>query len=109
VRDAKTHWTSDIELFDSALEALVGTLRVFRPHVAAPLTVAPPEIGAPELGIVQEAQAADPARPLSNSTKRHRAAVRLKEDLGQELVDRALRHANEEHPQGVQAPEEKKS
>jgi hypothetical protein len=42
------------------------------------------------LDIIREAQAADPARPLNKSTRRQRAMTRFKEDLGEELVDRAI-------------------
>jgi hypothetical protein len=95
VRNAKVHWTADVVLFDAALEAITGTLRVFRPHVliATGFATCPPELGTPALSIIREAQAADPARPLNRSTKRQRAMTRLKEDLGEELTERAVRFA----------------
>jgi hypothetical protein len=92
VRDAKTHWTADAELFDASLETIVRTLKGFRPHVltATDLGVGgAPILGTPALGIVREAQAVDPARPLTKSTKRQRALLRLKDDLGEELIARA--------------------
>jgi hypothetical protein len=92
VREAKMHWTADVEVFDAAMEAIIGTLRVFRPHMLGPASLATgsPDIGAPALGIVREAKAADPARPLNKSTTRQRAMTRFKEDLGEELADRAI-------------------
>ncbi len=95
VQNAKVHWTADVDLFDAALEAITGTLRVFRPHVfiATGLATRSPEVGTPALCIIREAQAADPARPLNRSTKRQRAMTRLKEDLGEELTERAVRFA----------------
>jgi hypothetical protein len=95
VQNAKVHWTADVDLFDAALEAITGTLRVFRPHVlvATGLATCPPEFGTPTLSIIREAQAADPTRPLNRSTKRQRAMTRLKEDLGEELTERAVRFA----------------
>jgi hypothetical protein len=91
VRDAKTHWTADAELFDASLETIVRTLKVFRPHVliATDLVTGAPTLGTPALGIVRDAQAVDPARPLTKSTKRQRALLRLKDDLGEELIARA--------------------
>jgi hypothetical protein len=96
VQNAKVHWTADVDLFDAALEAITGTLRVFRPHVltAVGLTTGSPIFGTPTVGIIREAQAADPARPLNKSTKRQRAMTRLKEDLGEELTERAVRFAD---------------
>src|ERR1700732_3324974 len=47
----------------------------------------------PTVGIIRETQAADPARPLNKSTKRQRAMTRLKEDLGEQLTERAVRFA----------------
>jgi hypothetical protein len=90
VRDAKVHWTANVEAFDAAMEAIIGTLKVFRPLAATSLSAGSPEIGAPALDIIREAQAADPARPLNKSTRRQRAMTRFKEDLGEELVDRAI-------------------
>lgn len=91
VRDAKTHWTADAELFDASLETIVRTLKGFRPHLLTPtdVVVGAPTLGTPAFGIVREARAVDPARPLNKSTKRHRALMRLKEDLGEELIARA--------------------
>jgi hypothetical protein len=95
VQNAKVHWTADVDLFDAALEAITGTLRVFRPHAltAVGITTGSPRLGTPTVGIIREAQAADPARPLNKSTKRQRAMTRLKEDLGEELTERAVRFA----------------
>jgi hypothetical protein len=95
VQNAEVHWTADVDLFDAALEAITGTLRVFRPHAFIPtsLTTGSPKLGTPSLVIIREAQAADPARPLNRSTKRQRAMTRLKEDLGEELTERAVRFA----------------
>ena len=111
IRGAEVHWTADVELFDTALEAIIGTLRVFSPHavVATSLSIGSPEIGAPTLGILREAQATDPARPLNKSTKRRRAMTRFKEDLGEELAARAINqiHKNEEQPQPRQKPRRK--
>jgi hypothetical protein len=62
----------------------------FRPHVltAKDLVVGSPEFGTPTLGqIVREIQTADPARPLGKVSKRERAILRLKNELG-DLVDR---------------------
>lgn len=93
VRDEKTHWTASAELFDASLQAIVQTLKGFRPHslTANNLEVGAPTFGATVLEIVREAQAVDPARPLNKSTKRQRALMRLKEELGEELVARAAR------------------
>jgi hypothetical protein len=63
---------------------------VFRPLVATSLSTGSPEIGAPALSTIREAQAADPARALNKSTRRQRAMTRFKEDLGEELVERAI-------------------
>src|SRR5207249_419908 len=38
VRDAKVHWTADVELFDAAMKAIIGTLRAFRPLSATNLS-----------------------------------------------------------------------
>ena len=111
VRSTDVHWTADVELFDTALEAIIGVLRVFRPHavVATSLATGSPEFGAPTLGILREAQAADPARPLNKSTRRQRAMTRFKEDLGEELAARAINqiHKNEEQPQARRKPRRK--
>lgn len=87
----KAHWTADVDLFDKALEVVSETLKIFRPHQLTPngLTVKPPQLGTRVLEIVQEIQAADPARPLKTRTKRRRAMLRLKDQLG-ELADRAI-------------------
>jgi hypothetical protein len=98
VRDTKVHWTADVEAFDAAMEAIIGTLRVFRPLVATSLSTDSPEIGAPALAILREAQAADPARPLNKSTRRQRAMMRFKEALGEELVGRAINQIPENQP-----------
>lgn len=107
-KDSKAHWTSNVETFDRALNAIVNALRFFRPHkkifrrhkkifrphkhhelVAADLVTVPPEISAPTLKVVREIQAADPVRPLDKMSKRQRAMLRLKDELG-DLVDRPL-------------------
>ena len=72
VRDTEVHWTANVEAFDAAMEAIIGTLRVFRPLVATSLSTGSPEIGVPVLAILREAQAADPTRPLNKSTRRQR-------------------------------------
>jgi hypothetical protein len=101
VRDAKVHWTADVGVFDVAIDAITGTLKLFRPQVAEGLSIGSPEIGVPALGIIREAQAANPAHPLNKSTKRHRAMTRFKEDLGEELADRAIGQIREnEEPAG---------
>jgi hypothetical protein len=78
------HWTADPVLFTQALDLMAKTLSVLQPRGIG----VTPEIGAPVLEMLQEAKAADPARPLNRSTRRHRAMVRLKDQLG-ELVARA--------------------
>jgi hypothetical protein len=90
LKDLKVHWTADVTAFDEALEAIARTLKGFRPHVltAKDLVVGSPEFGTPTLGqIVREIQTADPARPLGKISKRERAILRLKNELG-DLVDR---------------------
>jgi hypothetical protein len=88
-KNPKAHWTADVEAFDRALEAITGALVVFRPHelTATDLGTGSPEFGTPALEIVREIQAADPARPLDKISKRQRAMLRLKNELG-ELADR---------------------
>jgi hypothetical protein len=61
-----------------------------RPLQAEGFSVGSPEIGAPALKIVEEAQATELSRPLSKSSRRQRAMARFKEDLGQELTNRAI-------------------
>jgi hypothetical protein len=95
VRDAKMHWTADTRVFDAAIEAIAETLKLFRPVQAEGLSVGSPEIGAPALAIVKEAQATELSRPLSKSSRRQRAIARFKEDLGQELADRAIDRIHE--------------
>lgn len=90
MRDTKVHWTADAKVFDSAIEAIAGTLKLFRPLQAEGISVGSPEIDAPALKIVEEAQATELSRPLSKSSRRQRAMARFKEDLGQELTNRAL-------------------
>jgi hypothetical protein len=99
LKNPKVHWTADPDLFDQALEAITGTLKVFRPHqlTAVGLRVGSPQLGTPVLEIVREVQAADPARPLHKSTKRQRAMARLKDELG-ELTDRAASQLHEKSP-----------
>jgi hypothetical protein len=90
VRDTKMHWTTDVESFDAAINAIAETLKLFRPMQAEGISVCPPQIGAATLKIVKEAEATDLSRPLSKSSKRQRAMVRFKEDLGRELASRAI-------------------
>jgi hypothetical protein len=99
LKNTKVHWTADAELFDEALNAITGALKVFRPHqlIASDSVVGSPQLGAPVLGIIQEVQAADPARSLKKSTKRQRAMSRLKDQLG-ELADRATGQLSEKNP-----------
>ena len=91
---SKAHWTSNVEAFDRALDAIMGVLKAFRPHelAAKDLATGPAEIGAATLELTREIQAADPARPLNKMTKRQRQMLRLKDELG-ELVDRPGSHA----------------
>jgi hypothetical protein len=105
VRGAKVHWTADVKLFDAAMEAIIGTLWAFRPLIATNLSTASPKIGAPALGFIREAQAADPIYPLKG-TRRRRALARLREDLGEELANRAINqsHGNEERPHASPKP-----
>lgn len=90
LKGLKVHWTADVTAFDEALEAIARTLKGFRPHVLTEkdLVVGSPEFGTPTLGqIIREIQTADPARPLGKVSKRERAILRLKNELG-DLVDR---------------------
>ena len=95
MRDTKVHWTADAKVFDSAIEAIAGTLKLFRPLQAEGISVGSPEIDAPALKIVEEAQATELSRPLSKSSRRQRAMARFKEDLGQELTNRAIDRIHE--------------
>ena len=90
LQDTKVHWTADAMVFDSAIEAIAGTLKLFHPLQAEGFSVGSPEIGAAALKIVEEAQATELSRPLSKSSRRQRAMARFKEDLGQELAGRAI-------------------
>ena len=49
MRDTKVHWTADAKVFDSAIEAIAGTLKLFRPLHAEGISVGSPEIDAPAL------------------------------------------------------------
>jgi hypothetical protein len=92
---SKVHWTSNAEAFDRALTAIVDVVKAFRPH--EPKTaVMRLEAAAPTLKLVRQIQAADPARPLKKTSKRQRALVRLKHELG-DLVDRPCRAQNAKH------------
>ena len=95
LQDTKVHWTADAKVFDSAIEAIAGTLKLFRPLQAEGISVGSPEIDAPALKIVEEAQATELSRPLSKSSRRQRAMARFKEDLGQELTNRAIDRIHE--------------
>jgi hypothetical protein len=90
-KNSKVHWTSAVEGFDRALDAISKALKIFRPHElrAADLVIGSPEIGAPTLKVVREIQEANTARPLDKMTKRQRAMLRLKDELG-DLLDRPL-------------------
>ena len=44
MRDTKVHWTADAKVFDSAIEAIAGTLKLFRPLQAEGISVGSPEI-----------------------------------------------------------------
>ena len=81
--NSKVHWTANVESFDRALNAIVEVLKAFRPHEpkAAVMRL---EGAAPTLELVRQIQAADPARKTS---KRQRAMLRLKDELG-DLIDR---------------------
>ncbi len=86
--DSKAHWTSNVEAFDRALNAIVDVLKAFRPHkLVAKDAEMRLEGGAPTLELVRQIQAADPARPMNKTSKRQRAMLRLKDELG-DLVDR---------------------
>ncbi len=89
---SKVHWTSNAEAFDRALTVIVDVVKVFRPHEpkGAVMTL---EAAAPTLELVRQIQAVDPARPLNKTSKRQRALVRLKDELG-ELIDRPSRVQN---------------
>jgi hypothetical protein len=104
VRDAKMHWTADARVFDAAIEAVAETLKLFRPVQAEGLSVGSPEIGDPALAFVKEAQATELSRPLSKSSRRQRAMGRFKEDLGQELADRAINRIIHEHRDARRKP-----
>jgi plasmid stability protein len=95
LQDTKVHWTADAKVFDSAIETIAGTLKLFRPLQAEGISVGSPEIDAPALKIVEEAQATELSRPLSKSSRRQRAMARFKEDLGQELTNRAIDRIHE--------------
>lgn len=86
-KNSKTHWTSNAEAFDRALNAIVNVLKAFRPLDAEDLVIGPPQLGAPTLELVQQIQATDPARSLNKTSKRQRAMLKLKDELG-DLVDR---------------------
>jgi hypothetical protein len=63
-------------------------LKAFRPHELVPKDVEMRlESAAPILEVVRHIQAADPARPLNKTSKRQRAMLRLRDELG-DLVDR---------------------
>jgi hypothetical protein len=83
---SKMHWTSNAEAFDRALNAIVEVLKAFRPHEPKDALMRL-EGAAPTLEVVRQIRAADPARPLNKTSKRQRAMLRLKDDLG-DLVDR---------------------
>ena len=88
-RHSKVHWTTSVEAFDRALSAIVKVLGAFHPHelVSEGVVIGPPQLGAPALELVGEIQAADPAQSLDRMTKRQRAVLRLKDELG-DLVAR---------------------
>jgi hypothetical protein len=99
LKNMKIYWTANVTAFDEALEVIIRTLKGFRPHVltATNLVTGPPELGTPDLvEIVREIQAADPARPLGEVSKRERAMLRLQSELG-DLVDRPGRLLEAKH------------
>jgi hypothetical protein len=95
LQNTKVHWTADAKVFDRTIEAIAGTLKLFRPLQAEGFSVGSPKIDVPALKIIEEAQATELPRPLSKSSRRQRAIARFKEDLGQELTDRAIDRINE--------------
>ena len=97
---SKMHWTSNAQAFDRALNAIVEVLKAFRPYEPkdAVMTL---EGAAPTLEVVRQIQAADPARPLNKTSKRQRAMLRLKDELG-DLVYRPGRLV------GLQKPNERR-
>ena len=84
--NSKVHWTSSAEAFDRALNAIVDVLKAFRPYEPKDVEMRL-ESAAPILDVVRHIQAADPARPLNKTSKRQRAMLRLRDELG-DLVDR---------------------
>jgi hypothetical protein len=99
---SKVHWTSNVEAFDRALNAIVDSLKAFRPHeLVAKGVEMRLEVAAPTLELVQQIQAANPARPLNKTSKRQRAMLRLKDELG-DLVDRPgrLLESSNQKPKG---------
>ena len=99
LQNPTVHWTADPDLFAKAVDVITATLKLFRPHqlTSSDLLVSSPQIGAPVMEIVREVQAADPTRLLNKSTKRQRAMVRLKDQLG-DLADRATGQPPEMSP-----------
>ena len=93
---SKMHWTSNAEAFDRALNAIVNVLKAFRPYEPkdAVMTL---EGAAPTLEVIRQIQEADPARPLNKTSKRQRAMLRLKDELG-DLVDRPGRLLERQKP-----------
>jgi hypothetical protein len=93
---SKMHWTANPESFDRALNAIVDVLKAFRPYEPkdAVMTL---EGAAPTLEVIRQIQEADPARPLHKTSKRQRAMLRLKDELG-DLVDRPGRLLERQKP-----------
>jgi len=97
---SKMHWTSNAQAFDRALNAIVEVLKAFRPYEPKDVVMTL-EGAAPTLEVVRQIQAADPARPLNKTSKRQRAMLRLKDELG-DLVYRPGRLV------GLQKPNERR-
>ena len=94
--NSKVHWTSSAEAFDRALNAIVDVLKAFRPYEPKAVEMRL-ESAAPILEVVRQIQAADPARPLNKTSKRQRAMLRLRDELG-DLVDRPGRLLERQKP-----------
>ena len=93
---SKMHWTSNAQAFDRALNAIVEVLKAFRPYEPKAVEMRL-ESAAPILEVVRKIQAADPARPLNKTSKRQRAMLRLRDELG-DLVDRPGRLLKPQKP-----------
>src|SRR5262249_22102203 len=92
----KLHWTDDPYLYEQALRAVTAVLELFRPPGAADAGGLTSEAGVggmqgrlTALETVREAQVANPAHDLTTSTPHRRRMVRLRDELGEALLDRA--------------------